>query len=176
MGAKKISEEVKKQIIQEYHAIPMCGSRKQPGAIAALAKKYGVVKTMLYVYVGNYGGMEGAKARTTVWRRNNPMSRMFSRAKERAAKRGIEFTIVFEDLIKVKHCPVFGVEIVYDYIRDKNGKHTKDLDNVASLDRKDPSKGYVPGNVWIMSHRANRIKSDATLEELELMVKALKNG
>lgn len=35
-----------------------------------------------------------------------------------------------------------------------------------SLDRIVPSLGYVPGNVAVISHRANRIKSDATADEL----------
>jgi len=34
--------------------------------------------------------------------------------------------------------------------------------------------GYVKGNVWVISHRANRIKNDATLLELEKLVTALK--
>ena len=46
--------------------------------------------------------------------------------------------------------------------------------NSYSLDRIDSSKGYIPGNVWVISRRANAIKSDATLEELELLVKNLK--
>jgi len=40
-------------------------------------------------------------------------------------------------------------------------------DNSASLDRFIPSKGYVPGNVWIISDKANRMKSDATPQEIE---------
>ena len=34
--------------------------------------------------------------------------------------------------------------------------------------------GYTKGNVWIVSRRANMIKSDATLEELELLVNNLR--
>lgn len=44
-----------------------------------------------------------------------------------------------------------------------------------SLDRIDSSKGYIKGNVWVIPFKANRIKSDATLEELELIAKNLKN-
>lgn len=42
-----------------------------------------------------------------------------------------------------------------------------------SLDRKDPAKGYVKGNVWVISYRANAIKQDATLAELLAFVTRL---
>lgn len=40
-------------------------------------------------------------------------------------------------------------------------------ENSPSIDRLDNTKGYVKGNINIISWRANRIKSDATLDELE---------
>jgi len=48
-----------------------------------------------------------------------------------------------------------------------NGKRT---DGSATLDRVLPDLGYVPGNVIVISFRANRIKNDATLDELRLLV------
>jgi hypothetical protein len=39
-------------------------------------------------------------------------------------------------------------------------------DNAPTLDRINNSCGYVPGNVAVISWRANRIKCDATPEEL----------
>lgn len=61
-------------------------------------------------------------------------------------------------------CPLLGVELCY------NGP----LSAVSpSLDRKDSSKGYVPGNVWVISHRANVIKNNATAEELATMARNL---
>jgi hypothetical protein len=43
-----------------------------------------------------------------------------------------------------------------------------------TIDKIDPKKGYVKGNVWIISFRANRIKYDASLEELALITKNLR--
>ena len=50
------------------------------------------------------------------------------------------------------------------------GSKGKGSVNSAHLDRFDPHKGYVKGNVAWISGRANRIKYDASLEELKQIV------
>ena len=86
-----------------------------------------------------------------------------SNAKTRAAENDVPFTITqayVHWLAKdATSCPVLGIPFQY--------AGNKLCDNSASLDRFIPSNGYVPGNVWIISHKANRMKSDATLEEIE---------
>ena len=64
-------------------------------------------------------------------------------------------------------CPLLGVPMW------KNSEEP--CANSYSLDRIDSSKGYVKDNVWVISRRANAIKNDATLEELELLVTNLRN-
>lgn len=54
-------------------------------------------------------------------------------------------------------CPVLGIPLSYT---------PSFTDNTPTLDRLVPRLGYVPGNVIIVSMRANRIRSDATTEEL----------
>lgn len=56
-------------------------------------------------------------------------------------------------------CPIFGTEFVVGVGRW--------LDESATVDRIIPSNGYVYGNIEIISHRANQIKNDASLKELE---------
>ena len=80
---------------------------------------------------------------------------MLSSAHTRARKRGIPFTITADDISIPSHCPVLGLPL-------EQGAG----DRAPSLDRIKPSLGYVPGNVIVISSRANRIKNDATPLEL----------
>ncbi len=88
-------------------------------------------------------------------------------AKKRAKARDIEFSVGILDFEKVTHCPLLGVELSFSNKRDSK-------DNSPSIDRLDTSKGYVQGNVWIVSARANAIKNNASIEELELICENLK--
>lgn len=55
-------------------------------------------------------------------------------------------------------------------------RYYKNKEAVAELDRLIPDKGYVKGNVHWISRRANRIKSDATVEELEKIISYMKDN
>lgn len=103
-------------------------------------------------------------------RRGRPWEETALGAKrDNAKKMGIEFDITLEDLGEPPtHCPVLGIELQY-----KGGK--RNAPNLASIDRIDSSKGYVKGNVAIVSYRANTLKRDATLQELEKLVEYLRS-
>ena len=96
---------------------------------------------------------------------------MFIQARRRAKRKNLPFDIdkEFVRSIVTTHCPVFGMPLEWSCMR--GGKSTA-LPNSPSLDRIDPTKGYIKGNVWIISHRANQIKSDASHDELKLVAKA----
>lgn len=83
---------------------------------------------------------------------------MLQNAKHRAKRKGIPFSLVREDIVIPTHCPVLGIEL--------STSNSQKLDNSASLDRIDNSKGYVPGNVHVISLKANQIKNNATPAEL----------
>lgn len=68
-----------------------------------------------------------------------------------------EFTITMSDLDWPTHCPILGLEL--DWFAETR------QENSPSYDRVDSTKGYVPGNVVIVSWRANRIKNDGTAQE-----------
>lgn len=90
-------------------------------------------------------------------------------AKQRAKDKDLEFNITIDDFNLPLDCPLLGIPL-----RSHIGKTTENDFDSPSLDRIDPSKGYVKGNVWVISKRANRIKSDATVDELESIVVNLK--
>lgn len=102
----------------------------------------------------------------TAWQAQNAEKAMWLRAKQRANKKGVEFTIRVEDIIIPPTCPILGVTLVRS-----NGRSSP---NSPSLDRIDPSKGYIPGNVTVISNRANTLKSNASVDELELVLKWMK--
>lgn len=90
------------------------------------------------------------------WRDTMPEKKVWNRAKQRAKSRGIPFNIEMSDITIPEVCPVLGILLVVG-----------DTEAAPSIDRVIPALGYVKGNVNIISNRANRIKSDATKEELE---------
>ena len=91
---------------------------------------------------------------------------MYSAAKARARKEGLSFDLSLKDIVIPTHCPLLGVKL-------KGNKASSAFDS-PSLDRIVPSLGYVKGNVWVISFRANTLKSDASLQELKQLVAALK--
>jgi hypothetical protein len=82
--------------------------------------------------------------------------------------RGIHFDLRIEDIIVPTHCPALGLELIFD----KSTKQNRD--QTASLDRIDPSLGYIRSNIAVISTRANRIKNDATADELDKIAQWLK--
>ena len=74
-----------------------------------------------------------------------------------------------EDIIPllVDVCPILEVPLNYSPV----GYGQKTPPNHASLDKIDPSKGYVVGNLQVISKKANSMKSDASIEELRKFVK-----
>ena len=84
---------------------------------------------------------------------------IYDRAKENSKRKGCEFDLEKLDIVTPTHCPYLNIELSYN---KKDGK----LNNYASIDRIDSSKGYVKGNVQVISHLANTMKNSSTKEEL----------
>lgn len=108
------------------------------------------------------------------WRKNNPektreyytkdpAKNLFLNARNRSKKTGLEFNLDPSDVVVPAVCPVFGTPFV---LGGGSGFHH----HAPTLDRIDNSKGYVKGNVQVISWRANRIKCDATVAELQQLL------
>jgi hypothetical protein len=79
-------------------------------------------------------------------------------ARYRARRDGYEFTITEADIVIPSRCPILDIELV----RGKGHSHEAS----PSLDKIDPERGYVPGNIQVISYRANSMKRDASSQEL----------
>lgn len=98
--------------------------------------------------------------------RKYPLRVILMHARKRAREKNIPFDLAVEDLVIPQFCPVLGIELC---VNDGYAQH-----NSISLDRVIPELGYVKGNVAIISYRANTIKGDSSIEDLEKVLVWLK--
>jgi hypothetical protein len=124
------------------------------------------------------------RAARAIYRRKNPRAwksnrmgvpfktYLCAKARLRGRKRGFEATITPPDVTWPSHCPVLGIELDYPKLSGMRKSHAV-RPNWPSLDRWDNTKGYVPGNVFVISYRANTLKNSATYNEILKVAKYL---
>ena len=97
---------------------------------------------------------------------------LLNASKQRSKKKARENTLTIQDIKdafpKDGICPIFGIKMVFG---DAGFR-----ENSPSIDRLDSTKGYTKDNIQIISWKANRIKKDASIEELELILAYMKQG
>ena len=95
----------------------------------------------------------------------NIETEILNHAKHRAKLKNMEFNLTKEDIIIPEYCPVLGIKL-------------NPLDKLAtpSLDRIDNNKGYIKGNIKIISNKANRLKNNGTIEEFEKIINYMKKN
>lgn len=91
----------------------------------------------------------------------SPEWKMHQRAKTRAKERGYDFNLEVSDIVIPDTCPVLGIPLKQN--SGKSGAYK----NSYSLDRINNSKGYVRGNVQVLSQLANAMKGAASVKELQ---------
>ena len=116
-----------------------------------------------------------------MWERDPVRARIKHRLRDlrqRCRRQGIPFDLTVADVAAPSHCPVLGIPLVPDGVGVKvgNGKRLVGgrKENSASIDRIRPELGYVRGNVRVISWRANRLRNDATLWEMERVVEYMR--
>lgn len=88
---------------------------------------------------------------------DNPEKAMVRHARKRAKLKGLPFSIRAEDIFVPSVCPALGIPL-------KVGGDI--LDDSPTLDRIIPDNGYVEDNIIVVSDLANRIKSNATPDQI----------
>jgi hypothetical protein len=93
----------------------------------------------------------------------DPRHAMIHSAKRRAKINGLPFNLAPEDFVIPAMCPVLGIPLKVGTL--KQGPSSPTLDRII------PARGYVKGNVRVISWRANDLRRDASADELEAVAR-----
>lgn len=160
--------------ITEYHKHPLGKSGKNTRCKLcdrdyqrAYANRPGI-REQKKVYAIEYNAKPETKARAAEQRLGAPERFLLGRARRRARDLGLPFDLEPCDVHIPPNCPVLGISL-------RPGLRVF-VDGSPTLDRMVGALGYVKGNVCVISWRANRLKSDATAEELEKILAYMKGA
>jgi len=142
-----------------YLTCSVCGKEKTPGDFSYRIR--GDYTSGKKEHCKRCGAIEREKKRRDKTWKNDAVKIMLMNAKYRSKKSGKEFSLSESDICIPDFCPVFGIEL------KRESKET--WYSAPSIDRIDNTKGYVPGNITVVSRRANILKKDATVKELRQM-------
>jgi hypothetical protein len=92
------------------------------------------------------------------WKASNREKNLLQQAHYRAKTRNIPFDIELSDIIIPEICPILGLPL------KKSIDGNRDFS--PSLDRIDNTKGYIKGNIQVISSKANTMKHNANKEDL----------
>ena len=90
---------------------------------------------------------------------------MLVEARSRAKSKNLEFDIEVDDIKWNFTCPVLNIPITMQRNKGAGGDA-----NSPSLDRIDNTKGYIKGNVRLISNRANKLKNTMTKDECRMIL------
>jgi hypothetical protein len=164
------------KILREFHKeFPTGKKKKRPFVIAECA--CGTIKEVARhsVITGtskscgcmgkrSFKKMQDAQLKTKHrYRRDDPRINMYHNAKSRARLKRLPFKITPEDIVIPEFCPLLGIPLLR--VKEKNAASNPSLDRII------PNLGYVPSNIQVISYRANTLKRDCDLRELQTLVK-----
>ena len=92
---------------------------------------------------------------------------MLKNAKARAIKNNYEFSITKEDIHIPEVCPYLGIKLISGTYKERA------IGAAPTIDRIDPTKGYTPENIEVISDLANRMKQNASKEQLITFAKSI---
>jgi hypothetical protein len=97
------------------------------------------------------------------------IKQLYNRLKSSSKKRNIPFNLKVTELNSLTFpisCPILGIPLTVN--REQS-------DNSYSIDRIDSNKGYEIDNIIVISWKANRLKNNASSEELQKISEFYKN-
>lgn len=90
-------------------------------------------------------------------RKTHPGKTILERARKRARRQGLPYSLRRQDITIPARCPVLGISL-----RVGQGRSPAS----PSLDRIDPGQGYIAGNVRVISDHANKLKGNRRLDDI----------
>ena len=92
----------------------------------------------------------------------DPVRYILQKIKWHAKRKGLDFNLTPQDIIIPDVCPILLIPLKFST--------SKQRACAPSVDRVDNSKGYVKGNVRVISQKANHLKSDMTKETIQRLL------
>lgn len=137
----------------------ICTNCKEEKSLEEFPKSYGKNKDGSPTGLGRRSNCRLCEnARRKASYQSNIRTRLMMNVKARVRKYDIPFDLELSDIVIPDKCPLLEVEFI---IGEGN-----DYAFTPTIDRIDPTKGYVKNNIRVISMLANRIKSNATKEQL----------
>lgn len=128
----------------------------------ALSGRQSRCKTCFVVYY--HRNREACRKKENERRRHDPYAVRYRNLKSSAKRRGHAFTLTLSqltELLQTRTCPICSVDLL-----PVMSEGSVNADNLATIDRLDPTAGYTVQNAVLICYRCNRIKQDATPAEL----------
>ncbi len=141
-------------------------------SLKKIGAEYGVSSQRMYQVLNKYGIQTPIRKRKNFLKGKGIEFYWLNKILTTKGVKGLDKNKALEEVATPEYCPCLGIKLNYNGTGEMGYTRT---DNSPSLDRIDSSKGYECGNIQVISWRANRIKNDSTLEELELIVKHLQS-
>lgn len=168
-ATRKWMAENKQRILEQIAADPELQEKRRLATNAKAKRWYYANKEKSLAATRRWAKKNPEKYRATgrnslaKARLRNPHFVILENLRQNAKRRRLQFNITETDIVWPTHCPVFGFELIYFA---PGGR----VDASASVDRIDNALGYIKGNVMVISWKANRLKSNATLDDFVKIV------
>lgn len=170
-GHSTLCKECKRKMDREYHKKVMEDPLRHAEENKKRKEWKANNKEKVKASWTEYNSRPEVKQRKQEWQENNTTKgviseekykkEMLRHAKNRANDKNLPFNITLEDLVIPERCPILDTPLLW-----QDSHKWTNPENVPSLDKIVPEKGYVKGNICVISMKANTMKQDATKEQL----------